>query len=143
MNNEPIASTNKTSERLKVRYDLVYVAVGAVLGATLRYTITSRNMFWGSLPLSVFTVNIVGSLILGITMAAVQRLGLGSGFVLFLGIGFCGAFTTMSSLAFESANLLDAGMFITAAADIGLNMGLSVLVIFLGRAMVFLVAGGG
>ncbi|MDG6983780.1 MAG: CrcB family protein [Nitrososphaerota archaeon] len=128
---------------MKVRYDLLYVAVGAVLGATLRYFITSRSIFWGSLPLSVLTVNIVGSLILGISMAAVQRLGLGSDFVLFLGIGFCGAFTTMSSLAFESANLMDAGMFITAAADIGLNMGLSLAVIFVGRALVFLVAGGG
>jgi fluoride exporter len=126
-----------------MRYDLAYVAVGAVIGATLRYAITSRSMFWGSLPLSVLTVNVIGSLILGIAMAAAQRLGLGSGLVLFLGIGFCGSFTTMSSLAFESANLMDVGMFITAAADIGLNMGLSILVIFLGRSMVFLLAGGG
>jgi fluoride exporter len=125
-----------------MRYDLVYVAVGAVVGATLRYGITSRSAFWGSLPLSVLTVNVVGSLILGIAMAAVQRLGLGSSFILLIGIGFCGAFTTMSSLAFESANLIDAGMFIAAAADIGLNMGVSILVIFLGRAAVVLLAGG-
>ena len=128
---------------MKVRYDLVYVAVGAVIGATLRYAVTSRNLFWGSLPLSVLIVNVLGSLVLGIAMAAVQRLGLGSGVVLFVGIGFCGAFTTMSSLAFESANLIDAGMLITAAADMGLNLGLSVLVVFLGRSAVLLLTGGG
>ncbi|MDE1852774.1 MAG: CrcB family protein [Thaumarchaeota archaeon] len=125
-----------------MRYDLIYVAVGAVVGATLRYTVTSRAMFWGSLPLSVLTVNVLGSLILGVAMAAVQRLGIGSGFVLLVGIGFCGAFTTMSSLAFETANLMDAGMFITAAADVVLNMGVSILVIFLGRTMVILATGG-
>ncbi|MDG6985200.1 MAG: CrcB family protein [Nitrososphaerota archaeon] len=127
---------------MKVRYDLLYVAAGAVIGATMRYAITSRNIYWGSLPLSVLTVNVVGSLILGVTMAAVQRLGVGSGFVLFMGIGFCGSFTTMSSLAFETANLMDAGMFITTMADVGLNMGVSVLVIFLGRAVVNMLIGG-
>lgn len=125
-----------------MRYDLVYVAVGAVIGATLRYGVTSRSMFWGSLPLSVLTVNVLGSLALGITMAAVQRLGLGSGLVLLVGIGFCGAFTTMSSLAYESANLMNAGMLITAAADLGLNVGASVMAIFIGRAAVLLLAGG-
>lgn len=122
---------------------MLYVAVGAVVGATLRYAITSRSMFWGNLPLSVLTVNVIGSLVLGAVMAAVQRLGLGSGFVLLLGIGFCGSFTTMSSLAFESANLMDTRMLIAAAADMGLNLGLSVLSIFLGRAMILLIAGGG
>ena len=126
-----------------MRYDLLYLAVGAVIGATARYAITNRTLFWGTLPLSVLVVNVVGSLLLGATMAAVQRLGLGSGFVLFLGIGFCGSFTTMSSLAFESANLVGAGMFFTAAADMVLNMGLSVLVIFLGRSAVLMLIGGG
>ncbi len=91
----------------------------------------------------MLTVNVIGSLALGVVMAAVQKLGLGGGFVLLLGIGFCGSFTTMSSLAFESANLMDTGMLITAAADMGLNLGLSVLSIFLGRAVVLLIAGGG
>jgi fluoride exporter len=132
----------KQSERLKMRYDLAYVAAGAVIGAVARYALTGRGLYWGSLPLSVLVVNVAGSLILGVTMAAVQRMGLGSGFVLFIGIGFCGAFTTMSSFAFESANLIDAGMFITAAADMGLNLGLSVLAIFIGRSMVLSLIGG-
>lgn len=124
-----------------MRYDLLYVAGGAVIGASLRYALTSKPAFFGSLPVSVLLVNVVGSLILGATMAAVQRLGLGSGFVLFLGIGFCGSFTTMSSLAFETANLMDAGMLLTALADMGLNLGLSVTVIFLGRYVVAQIVG--
>lgn len=125
-----------------MRYDIVYVAVGAVVGATLRYAITSRSAFWGSLPLAVLTVNVIGSLVLGVTMAGVQRLGMGTAFVPLLGIGFCGSFTTMSSFAFESANLMDAGLFLTAAADVVLNVGLSILVIFLGRSLVVYLLGG-
>jgi fluoride exporter len=125
-----------------MRYDLVYVAVGAVIGAVLRYSVTSKGLFLGDLPLSVFVVNVIGSFILGGSMAAVQRLGLGSGFVLLVGIGFCGAFTTMSSFAFESANLIDAGRAFIAAADVILNVGVSITVIFLGRALVVALLGG-
>lgn len=126
-----------------MRYDLVYVAVGAVAGALLRYATTGRPLFWGSLPTSVLIVNVVGSFILGVTMAAVQRLGIGSGFVLLIGVGFCGSLTTMSSFAFETAGLADAGLYFVAAGDVLLNVGLSILVIYLGRALVILLVGVG
>ena len=140
---EPIASTiNQEIERFEMKYDLVYLAAGALAGAFLRYSITREPLFLGDMPLSVLAVNVLGSFILGATMALVQRAGLGSDYVLLLGVGFCGSFTTMSSFAFEAAGLIDAGRAALAAVDIALNVGASIAVIFMGRALILILLGG-
>lgn len=121
--------------------DLIYLAIGALLGAFLRYRITGQPLFLNGLPLSVLMVNIIGSFVLGLSMASVQRFGLDQRYVLLIGIGFCGSLTTMSSFAFESANLIDAGKLLIAGLDIFLNVGASILAIFLGRALLLFIIG--
>ncbi|MHB1907477.1 MAG: fluoride efflux transporter CrcB [Nitrososphaerales archaeon] len=116
--------------------ELVYLAVGALVGVFLRYEITKNALFLSGLPVSVLIINILGSFILGLTMATVQQYGLDQRYILLVGIGFCGSFTTMSTFAFESANLLDAGRLLLGALDIILNVGLSIFAIFLGRALI-------
>ncbi|MDG6914685.1 MAG: CrcB family protein [Nitrososphaerota archaeon] len=124
-----------------MKYDLVYLAVGAVLGAYVRYQITGEGFFIGSLPISVLLVNIAGSFILGASSTAVSGLGLDGRYTIFIGIGFCGSMTTMSSFAFESVNLIGVGELATAGADIVLNVGGSLGAIILGRALATVVFG--
>jgi len=126
-----------------MRLDLVYLIAGAVLGVLMRYYITGDNLFIGSLPVSVLIVNIIGSFILGASAAAVAGLGLGQDYTLFIGIGFCGTLTTMSTFAYESMNLAGVGEFATAGAYIFLNVGCSFGAILLGRALVNLLIGLG
>ncbi|HUI00630.1 MAG TPA: CrcB family protein [Nitrososphaerales archaeon] len=126
-----------------MRLDLVYLAAGAVLGVFTRYYITSENLFVGSLPVSVLTVNIIGSFILGATAAAVSGLGLSQDYTLFIGIGYCGTLTTMSTFAFETVNLIGVGELATAGASILLNVGCSFGAIVLGRAVISLLFGLG
>lgn len=120
--------------------ELIYVGAGALAGALLRYGITGKPLFLGSLPIPVLIVNILGSFILGISMAMVQQLGLDQRVVLFMGIGFCGSLTTMSSFAFETTNLFDAGRLLIGALNIILNVGLSIIAIILGRALILILA---
>ena len=126
-----------------MKYDLVYLAIGALLGAFLRYKITGDNLFAGGLPISVLIVNIIGSLILGATSTAVSSLGLDERYTLLVGIGFCGSLTTMSSFAFETVNLISVGEIATAGLDIVLNVGASLGAIILGRAVMTLLLGLG
>jgi fluoride exporter len=126
-----------------MRYDLLYLAAGALLGVYLRYRITGDNLFLGSLPVSVLLVNVVGSFILGMSSTAVSSLGLDERYTLMIGIGFCGSFTTMSSFAFETVNLIGVGELATAALDIFLNVGASLGAILLGRAVISLLFGVG
>ena len=122
--------------------DILYISAGAVAGALLRYAVTGQGFSWRGLPLSVLAVNLAGSLALGAAMALVQRLGFGGGFVLLVGVGFCGSLTTMSSFAFETAGLMDEGLLLLAGAGIALNVLGSLASIFLGRAITFALLGG-
>lgn len=126
-----------------MKYDLLYLAAGAVIGVLLRYKITGTPLFLGSLPVSVLLVNVLGSLILGASSAAVTNLGLDERYTLLIGIGFCGSLTTMSSFAFESVSLADAGAIATASLDVILNVGASLGAILLGRAVMALLLGSG
>jgi len=126
-----------------MRYDLAYLAAGALLGVFLRYEITGDNLFIGSLPISVLLVNIIGSFILGASSTAVSGLGLDQRYTLFIGIGFCGTLTTMSTFAYETVNLIGIGELATAAVSIVLNVGASFGAIILGRAVVTLLLGLG
>ncbi len=126
-----------------MKYDLLYLAVGALLGAFLRYKVTGGGLFLGSLPVSVLIVNIIGSFILGASSTAVSDLGLDERYTLLIGIGFCGSLTTMSSFAFETVNLIGVGELATAGVDIVLNVGASLGAIILGRALVTLLLGLG
>ena len=126
-----------------MKYDLVYLAAGALLGAYMRYQVTGEGFFIGSLPVSVLIVNVIGSFILGASSTAVSGLGLDERYTILIGIGFCGSLTTMSSFAFETVNLVTAGEIATAGADIVLNVGASIGAIILGRAVVTLLLGLG
>jgi CrcB protein len=126
-----------------MRYDLLYLAGGALLGVYLRYRITGDNLFIGSLPISVLLVNVIGSFILGMSSTAVSSLGLDERYTLLIGIGFCGSFTTMSSFAFETVNLIGVGELATAALDVIMNVGASLVAIILGRAVISLLFGLG
>ncbi|MGA2665920.1 MAG: CrcB family protein [Nitrososphaerales archaeon] len=124
-----------------MKWDILYLLAGASLGVLIRYAVTSDNLFVESLPVSVLLVNITGCFILGVSSTAVSTFGLDQRYTLLVGIGFCGTLTTMSSFAFETVNLFDAGKMMIAGLDIMLNVGASFFFIILGRAVVLALAG--
>jgi CrcB protein len=126
-----------------MRYDLLYLAAGAMIGVYLRYRVTGDNLFFGTLPLSVLLINILGCFILGASSTAVSELGLDERYTLLIGVGFCGTLTTMSTFALETVNLASVGEFATAAANVLLNVGLSLGAILLGRVVMTLLLGLG
>ena len=74
----------------------VYVALGAAVGAPLRYL--TGHLLDGALPWGTILVNWVGSLLLGVFTG----LGLGGDSIALLGTGFCGGLTTYSSFMVQS-----------------------------------------
>jgi CrcB protein len=87
------------------------VGAGGLLGAAARYGLVRawpvKAHGW---PTATFTANLAGALVLGILLEALARRGPDTGrrrqIRLFAGTGFCGAFTTFSSLAVESDLLI-------------------------------------
>lgn len=126
-----------------MKYDLVYLVIGALLGVFLRYKMTGSPLFLGSLPISVLLVNVIGSFVLGASSTAVSSLGLDERYTLLIGIGFCGSLTTMSGFAYETINMIDIGQVATASLGIILNVAASLGAILLGRAVITLLLGLG
>lgn len=96
------------------------VALGGAIGATLRYA-TSELIgprLRADFPLATITVNVVGAFLLGIVMAlAVERGEIGHWWRLFLGVGVLGGFTTFSTFAFETVELVHEGAYAIALAN--------------------------
>jgi len=115
--------------------EFVLLAVGALAGAFLRYKIASSPILFGVLPLNVLIINVVGSFILGIFSILSVGLNLDTKYSILLAVGFCGSFTTMSSFALESINLLDNKQFALFALNLFANVVLSLGAIVLGRAL--------
>lgn len=89
-----------------------FVGTGARFGLGLLFPVPD-----GALPLTIFAVNLLGALALGVLVgAAGQRREL----QLLLGTGLLGGFTTYSALATDAAALLQGGDW---AAGLGYGMG--------------------
>ena len=88
--------------------DLLLVGLGSGLGGMCRYLVsqllvTTQNGFpWGT-----FTVNIVGSLLIGLLWGLSSRFpSLSPVLTLLFMVGFCGGFTTFSTFSREGLTLL-------------------------------------
>ena len=77
------------------------VAIGGAIGATLRFAVSE----WVGTPQATLIVNAVGSLLLGICMAALANEMISKEMTLLLGTGILGAFTTMSTFSFETVEM--------------------------------------
>lgn len=94
------------------------VAAGAAVGAPLRY-LTDRAVqarLGTTFPWGTLTVNVAGSLVLGLVAGATLNAG-GSDLRLLIGTGFCGALTTYSTLSYETVRLAGRGARLLAAAN--------------------------
>jgi CrcB protein len=88
---------------------LVLVMAGAAVGAPLRY-LTDRAVqgrHGTALPWGTFTVNVVGSLVLGLLTAAAITGDVSPETQLVIGTGFCGALTTYSTFSWETLRLFE------------------------------------
>ena len=89
---------------------LALVGAGGAIGAVLRYAVGEwmpDGFPWGTL-----TVNLVGSLVLGVIVGMSLSAEMG----MFLGTGIMGAFTTMSAYSVDLVELFENSEYGTAAS---------------------------
>jgi CrcB protein len=106
---------------------LAYIALGGLLGTIARYMLQGwiqTRAGATTFPLGTLTINLVGSLAVGFVI----RYATGSTVISpemrgALTIGFCGAFTTMSTFSYETMTLLRDSQYLYA----GLYMGGTIL----------------
>lgn len=89
--------------------DFLIVGLGGGIGSVLRYA-CNLLIQTKTLPVSTLLVNITGSFIIGLAIAASNRDAAFSGdWKLFVATGICGGFTTFSAFSAENMQLLQQG----------------------------------
>lgn len=93
-----------------------YVALGGGIGALLRYQTGRWLTHWlgvqavTTFPWATLTVNVLGSLVMGMLAGFLARHGQGGEqWRLFMGVGVLGGFTTFSSFSLEMMLLIERG----------------------------------
>ncbi|WP_440072200.1 fluoride efflux transporter CrcB [Streptosporangium sp. OZ121] len=113
------------------------VLLGGAVGAPLRY-LTDRAVQARHdtvFPWGTFTVNVVGSLILGVLTGAALSGAVGTGVQLLLGTGFCGALTTYSTFSYETLRLAESGAILFAVVNVVASVVAGLGAVFLGLAL--------
>ncbi len=112
--------------------NILAVGLGGFVGAVCRYLIglipVNETM---SFPIKTFGINIIGCVMIGIiTIIATKNNALSPHLLLFLKVGVCGGFTTFSTFALETVDLMKTGNTLLAFVYVVSSMLVGVSVIF-------------
>jgi len=99
----------------------VAVAVGAMLGANLRFVVGNWAADrWGAdFPYGTFVINVSGAFAIGLLLSFIgERVGVSPLWRLFFATGFLGGYTTFSSYTWEALTLAQDGEWVGAGVYI-------------------------
>lgn len=112
------------------------VGAGGFIGAVLRYLLGLVPLK-SDLPIKTLAVNIIGCFAIGIIAGLAERaLADNPRLVLFLKVGICGGFTTFSSFALETGDLMNGGRYAAAALYVLSSTVLGIAAVFLGQILI-------
>jgi CrcB protein len=124
-------------------YSVIFVALGGALGSVSRYLLgtwtqtLSRSI---DFPYGTLTVNLIGCFLIGVlSQLAETRGAFTAESRAFIFIGILGGFTTFSSFGNETINLFRDGEMLNALVNIGANVIVGLLLVWLGRTVVYLI----
>ncbi|TMM42589.1 MAG: fluoride efflux transporter CrcB [Actinobacteria bacterium] len=88
---------------------LLLVALGAAVGAPLRYLVDRavQSRHDSVFPWGTFAVNVAGSYLLGLLVRGAAGHAVPGSLIALLGTGLCGALTTYSTFGYETIRLLE------------------------------------
>lgn len=113
-----------------------FVALGGAVGSALRFQVGRTMTHWlgpqavTAFPWATLTVNVVGSLAMGLLAGWLARHGTGGeAWRLLLGVGVLGGFTTFSAFSLELMTLVERGQpgLATVYAGVSVIAGLGAL----------------
>ena len=121
-----------------LKSDLLIISLGAIVGANARYLISrfAAKALGPVFPYGTLFINVSGSLIVGFFMVwASERMLIDPRWRLLIVVGFCGAFTTFSSYAFETMAYFEQGQWLLLCTNVLTNNALCLLAALAGMAL--------
>lgn len=123
--------------------NILLVGAGGFIGSVLRYLASGyvqQSTKSIDFPYGTLAVNVIGCFIIGFLAQLAEDRGVfTSESRLLVFTGFLGGFTTFSSFGNETLNLARDSQMINALANIGANVFLGLLAVWLGRTFAYLI----
>ena len=118
------------------------IMIAGSLGALTRYALQAViEPRTGDLPWGTFVINISGSFLLGLIFTlTTERINVEPWLRTALTVGFLGAYTTFSTLAFETVRLIDGGQMLAALLNMAGSAVIGVLAVVAGIGVARMVA---
>jgi len=120
---------------------VMYVAIGGALGSVSRYLLGTWTQSVSKsidFPYGTLAVNLIGCFVIGfLSQLAEARGAFTSESRSFVFIGILGGFTTFSSFGNDTINLFRDGETFNALANIGANVIVGLLLVWLGRTIAY------
>jgi len=119
---------------------ILAVAIGATLGALLRWQLGTRlNSIFPTIPPGTLAANLIGAYVVGLGIAFFATFSaISPEWRLLVITGFCGGLTTFSTFSAEIATLLQQGRIAWALGAVAAHVVGSVAMTFAGIASVYL-----
>jgi len=119
------------------RRELAAIFAGGIVGAIARVWIGQHVLTTSTWPWATFIINVAGTIVLAYSVTRLQeRLPQSTYRRPFLGTGFCGAFTTFSTMEVEILDLLRAGQIADAVSYAAASVACGYLAIWVTTALV-------
>ena len=118
---------------------MLIAGLGGFAGTCLRFLTGKlcQALCLSAFPWGTFTVNIAGSFIIGLLFGAAEKTSLLSAQMnLLLITGFCGGFTTFSSLSNDMLILIQQRHWLLAGAYVVGSFALGLVMVWLGRSLI-------
>ena len=115
--------------------EALIVGLGGFAGSISRYLVQSVlvNRFITIFPFGTFTINLIGSLAIGVVFGLADRYEwMNPEWRLFLAIGFFGSFTTFSTFAFDNLQMIRDGNYTQLLLYISLSLVLGIALAWFG-----------
>ena len=119
--------------------DLLFIGCGGFLGAVCRYMIsvgTRLCLPLSAFPIGTFIANMLGCFLIGLAAGLIEHKNWWPEHIrLMIMVGFLGGFTTYSSFANETWQLLKTDQIMLAFLNIGLKVMIGIFLVGLGYAL--------
>ncbi len=124
---------------------ILAVAAGGAVGAVLRYFVSSfaQTRVSGTFPVGTLVVNLCGCALIGFLSGWFEQVVLPTGVRSFVLVGVLGAFTTFSTYALETVQLLHGRAYGKALVYASVHMIAGLALVILGLAAARWLFGGG
>ncbi len=115
-------------------FKFLLIAIGGVFGALLRYWLSGlvHRYFDGSFPWGTLSVNLVGAGIIGFLWGIFEETTIPANLRFLFFVGFLGSFTTFSTYALETFNLIRDGEVKLALLNVLLSNILGIVMVIAG-----------